>query len=80
MRQAHWSGLDISAALDDATVAALQEAQNFRLPLPELLERRMSNPRAEAEGGDLITDDFAPVNLYDVIGRDRPRPTSDCPR
>jgi spermidine synthase len=53
--------------------AALQEAQNFRFPLPELLERRMSNPRAEAEGGDLITDDFAPVNLYDTQGKDRPR-------
>jgi hypothetical protein len=33
----------------------------------------MDNPRAQAAQGDLITDDFAPVNLYDAIGRERPK-------
>ena len=33
----------------------------------------MANPRSEIAGGDLITDDFAPVNLYDTIGKERPR-------
>jgi hypothetical protein len=33
----------------------------------------MDNPRAPAAQGDLITDDFAPVNLYDAIGRERPK-------
>ena len=28
---------------------------------------------AEAAGGVLITDDFAPVNLYDTIGKNRPK-------
>jgi spermidine synthase len=53
--------------------AALQEKHQFRFPLPDFLERRMANPRSEAAGGDLITDDFAPVNLYDTIGKERPR-------
>jgi len=53
--------------------AALQERYNFRYPLPEVLKRRMENPASEAGRGELITDDFAPVNLYDVIGRERPR-------
>jgi len=53
--------------------AALQERYKFRYPLPEVLKRRMDNPRAQAAQGELITDDFAPVNLYDAIGRERPK-------
>jgi hypothetical protein len=53
--------------------AALQERHNFRYPLPQLLSRRLAKPMAEAAGGALITDDFAPVNLYDTIGKNRPR-------
>jgi hypothetical protein len=30
----------------------------------------MDNPRAQAEGALLITDDFASVNLYDTIGKE----------
>jgi hypothetical protein len=30
----------------------------------------MKNPMAEAAAGVLITDDFAPVNLYDTIGKE----------
>jgi spermidine synthase len=53
--------------------ADLQAQYKFRFPLPQLLERRMNNPRAQAQGGELITDDFAPVNLYDTIGKERPK-------
>ncbi len=53
--------------------SARQERYKFRHPLPEALKRRMNNPRSQATGGELITDDFAPVNLYDTIGRERPR-------
>jgi spermidine synthase len=51
--------------------AALQERHRFRFPLPELMARRANvNP---AQKGELITDDFAPVNLYDTIGQRRER-------
>jgi len=53
--------------------AALQERYKFRHPLADALRRRMDNPRAQAAEGELITDDFAPVNLYDAIGRERPK-------
>jgi spermidine synthase len=53
--------------------AELQERYKFRHPLADQLRRRMENPRAQAAGGELITDDFAPVNLYDAIGRERPK-------
>ncbi|MEA2989263.1 MAG: hypothetical protein QOG83_1974, partial [Alphaproteobacteria bacterium] len=53
--------------------AALQERYKFRYPLQDALRRRMDNPKGEAAGGELITDDFAPVNLYDTIGKDRPK-------
>jgi spermidine synthase len=56
-----------------ARAAALQEQFKFRYPLPELLKRRMDDPKSQAARGDLITDDFAPVNLYDTIGRERPK-------
>ena len=51
--------------------AALQERHGFRFPLPQILARRMDRPLAQA-GGDLITDDFAPADVYDVMG-DRAR-------
>jgi predicted membrane-bound spermidine synthase len=50
--------------------ATLQERLGFRFPLPQTLQRRMANPRSQAEKGDVITDDFAPADVYDVIGRD----------
>jgi spermidine synthase len=53
--------------------AALQEQYKFRYPLPEVLKRRMDDPKSQAARGDLITDDFAPVNLYDTIGSERPK-------
>ena len=53
--------------------AALQERYKFRFPLPEVLKRRMANPQREAKGGVTITDDFAPVNLYDTIDAPKPK-------
>jgi spermidine synthase len=49
--------------------AALQERHKFRFALPELLARRTD--RRPAQKGELLTDDFAPVNLYDTIGERR---------
>jgi spermidine synthase len=46
--------------------AALQERYKFRFPLPELVARR--SDRKPSQKGELLTDDFAPVNLYDTIG------------
>jgi spermidine synthase len=69
--------LGMNAPLDKETLAqraaSLQEQYRFRFPLPGLLNRRMENPRAQAAGGELLTDDFAPVNLYDTIDNDRLR-------
>jgi hypothetical protein len=42
----------------------------FRFPLPQLLSRRMDTPRAHGATGDVITDDFAPADVYDVMGRE----------
>jgi spermidine synthase len=67
----------LKPALDKDTLAqraaALQERHKFRFALPQLLQRRMENPQSQAEGGVLITDDFAPVNLYDTMGKDPPK-------
>jgi predicted membrane-bound spermidine synthase len=53
--------------------AALQARHGFRFPLPQILPRRMETPQAEGANGDIITDDFAPADVYDVIGRDSRR-------
>jgi predicted membrane-bound spermidine synthase len=53
--------------------AALQERYNFRFPLPQIVQRRLDKPESQAADGVLITDDFAPVNLYDTIGKPRPK-------
>ena len=50
--------------------SALQERYRLRFPLPQILQRRMDNPRSQAASGDVITDDFAPADVYDVIGKD----------
>lgn len=51
--------------------AALQEKFRFRFALPDLAARRTERDNAALKG-ELLTDDFAPVNLYDTIG-DRKR-------
>ena len=52
--------------------ATLQERHGFRFPLPQIL-RRLEQPRLQAANGDVITDDFAPADVYDVIGKDARR-------
>jgi predicted membrane-bound spermidine synthase len=62
-----------AAALDRTTLerraVVLQERHGFRFPLPQLLQRRMDKPQPQAANGDLITDDFAPADVYDVMGK-----------
>lgn len=53
-----------------ARATALQDQLKFRFPLPALLARRAEKDNAR-ETGELLTDDFAPVNLYDTIGERR---------
>jgi spermidine synthase len=61
-------------APDGATLAtratALQQQFGFRFRLPDLLAARNDTPRT-TQTGELITDDFAPVNLYETIGEQR---------
>jgi spermidine synthase len=47
--------------------ATLQEKFRFRFALSDLAARRTERDNA-ALTGELLTDDFAPVNLYDTIG------------
>jgi len=64
-----------AAPLDHATLerraAMLQERHGFHFPLPQLLQRRADQPRELR--ADVITDDFAPADIYDVLGRDLQR-------
>jgi len=53
--------------------AALQERHGFRFPLPQILQRRLEQLRSQAAQGDVITDDFAPADVYDVIGKNARR-------
>jgi hypothetical protein len=59
------------AAPDPAALAqrasVLQEKFRFRFALPGLLARRSENVPA-TQIGELLTDDFAPVDLYDTMG------------
>jgi len=63
-------------APDKDTLAAraqqLQKRHGFRFRLPEMMKRRLDKLPPQAAGADLITDDFAPADIYDVMG-DRPR-------
>ena len=53
--------------------ATLQDRHGFRFALPQILRRRLEQPRLQAVNGDVITDDFAPADVYDVIGKDARR-------
>jgi spermidine synthase len=61
-------------ALDRETLehraSALQERRGFRFPLPQLLQRRMVQPQSQAANGSVITDDFAPADVYDAMATD----------
>jgi hypothetical protein len=50
--------------------AAAQQRYDFRFPLTQFVQRRVADPKLEAANGQLLTDDFAPVNLYDAQGKD----------
>jgi predicted membrane-bound spermidine synthase len=60
----------LAPATLEQKAAALQERYGLRFPLPQLLQRRMAKPQSQAANGDLITDDFAPADVYDVIGKE----------
>lgn len=53
-----------------ARAKALQDRLGFRFPLPALLARRNDRP-STTQTGELLTDDFAPVNVYDTMGERR---------
>jgi spermidine synthase len=64
------SAAPLDAQTLEGRAAALQKQHGFRFPLPDILRRRMNNSQSQAAGGDVITDDFAPADVYDVMGRD----------
>jgi len=51
--------------------SALQELHKFRFPLPQLLARH--SDKKPSQKGEELTDDFAPVNLYDTMGEGKSR-------
>jgi predicted membrane-bound spermidine synthase len=54
-----------SAATLMQRATVLQERYHFRYPLSYFVDKRVENQ--SAEGSDVLTDDFAPVNLYEAI-------------
>jgi spermidine synthase len=48
--------------------AALQAKHGFRYGMPALLAKRKTDAKAQTAKGELITDDFAPVDLYGATG------------
>jgi spermidine synthase len=53
-----------------ARAKSLQDRLGFRFALPTLLARRNDRPNTN-QTGELLTDDFAPVNVYDTMGERR---------
>jgi len=66
------SASPLSQELRELTAARLQARYGFRYPLPQILGRR-SDPPTPLPTGDIITDDFAPADVYDVLGRESRR-------
>jgi predicted membrane-bound spermidine synthase len=57
-----------TAAETEQKAAAAQERYKFRFDVSRLVEaRRMETPSASK--GEVLTDDFAPANVYDAYGR-----------
>ena len=54
---------------EEHQAAALQQRYGFRFPLPQILQRRLDHPPPQTAGA-IITDDFAPADVYDVMGKD----------
>lgn len=61
---------DETSNLDTLTqkASALQSNHGFRYALPALLAKRKTDAKAQTAKGELITDDFAPVDLYGATG------------
>lgn len=57
-----------SAELLAQRAGTLQQQYAFRYALPTLLARRKTDVKAQSAKGELITDDFAPVDLYGATG------------
>jgi spermidine synthase len=55
-----------------ARAKSLQDKFGFRFALPTLMARRNDKPNT-SQTGELLTDDFAPVNVYDTMGERRGR-------
>jgi len=48
--------------------AALQEKHGYKYALPTLLARRNTDVTSQTARGVILSDDYAPVDLYDTIG------------
>jgi spermidine synthase len=53
-----------------ARAKSLQDRLGFRFALPTLMARRNDKPNT-TQSAELLTDDFAPVNVYDTMGERR---------
>jgi spermidine synthase len=58
----------VNAAETAQRAAAAQERYHFRFDLTRLVEERRMQP-PEAAKGEILTDDYAPVNVFDAYGR-----------
>jgi spermidine synthase len=66
------SALPLSQELRERNAASLQARYGFRFPLTEILRRRGAPP-ASPISANIITDDFAPADVYDVLGKESRR-------
>lgn len=48
--------------------SAMQEQFKFRYALPAMFAKRIADVQSQTKRGEIITDDFAPVDLYGAIG------------
>ena len=58
----------VSAAETAQRAAAAQERYRFRFDVTRLVEERRMQPPAGAKG-EILTDDYAPANVFDAYGR-----------
>jgi hypothetical protein len=47
---------------------AMQAQYKFRYSLPKMIGKRLTDVTSQTKRGEIITDDFAPVDLYGAIG------------
>jgi predicted membrane-bound spermidine synthase len=63
------SAAPLTKEIREHNAAALQQRYGFRFPLPQILQRRLDHLPSQT-AGTIITDDFAPADVYDVTGKD----------